>query len=50
MDVAQWRNTIEVDLTGPFLLCKAFLRALRTADESVKDKANIIFGKSFELI
>ncbi|KAF7185275.1 Dihydroanticapsin 7-dehydrogenase [Pseudocercospora fuligena] len=43
MDLSQWKNTIDVDLTGPFLLCKEFLRALRSAGEGVKDKANIIF-------
>ena len=43
MELEQWRNTLDVDLTGPFLLCKAFLRALRTASEEVRSVANIIF-------
>ncbi|EME89503.1 uncharacterized protein MYCFIDRAFT_125752 [Pseudocercospora fijiensis CIRAD86] len=43
MDLKQWKNTIDVDLTGPFLLCREFLRALRGAGEEVKEKANIIF-------
>ncbi|KAF2772331.1 NAD(P)-binding protein [Teratosphaeria nubilosa] len=37
------RNTLAVNLTGPFLLCRAYLRALRHAPESVKGTANIIF-------
>lgn len=37
------RNTLNVDLSGPFLLCKAYLRALRTAPSSVKDVASICF-------
>lgn len=37
------RNTLDVDLTGPFILCKSYLRALRTASESVKDTASICF-------
>ncbi|SMQ49546.1 unnamed protein product [Zymoseptoria tritici ST99CH_1A5] len=43
MDLDQWRNTLDVDLTGPFLLCKAFLRDLRTASDQEKESANIIF-------
>ena len=43
MDLAQWSNTLAVNLTGPFLLCRAYLRALRSAPDSVKDTASIIF-------
>ncbi|KXT04364.1 hypothetical protein AC578_3611 [Pseudocercospora eumusae] len=43
MQLSQWKNTIDVDLTGPFLLCKEYLKALRSAGDEVKDKANIIF-------
>ena len=43
MDLAQWDNTIKVNLTGPFMLCKAYLNALRSAPSSVKDMASIIF-------
>ncbi|KAK0284219.1 hypothetical protein LTR35_005935 [Friedmanniomyces endolithicus] len=32
-----------VDLTGAFLLCRAYLQALREAPDLVKDTANIIF-------
>ena len=43
MNLAQWNNTLAVDLTGPFLLCKAYLRALRKASDAVKDKASVTF-------
>jgi NAD(P)-dependent dehydrogenase (short-subunit alcohol dehydrogenase family) len=43
MDLEQWNKTMAVDLTGPFLLCRAYLRGLRNADEAVKDTASIIF-------
>ena len=43
MDLEQWTNTLAVDLTGPFLLCKAYLRALREADSKATDSASIIF-------
>lgn len=43
MSLEQWNNTIAVDLTGPFLLCRAYLKGLKTAPDSVKDAANIIF-------
>jgi len=43
MDLSQWTNTLAVNLTGPFLLCKAYLRALRSAPEAVKRTASIIF-------
>ncbi|EME49083.1 hypothetical protein DOTSEDRAFT_40319 [Dothistroma septosporum NZE10] len=43
MDLKQWQNTLDVDLTGPFLLCKAYMRALRSASETIKAVASIIF-------
>jgi NAD(P)-dependent dehydrogenase (short-subunit alcohol dehydrogenase family) len=43
LDLEQWNNVLAVDLTGPFLLCRAYLRALRDADDKVKDPASIIF-------
>ena len=43
MDVAQWQNTLAVNLTGPFMLCKYYLQALKDAPPSVKDAASIIF-------
>ena len=43
MELEQWNNTLAVDLTGPFLLCRAYVRALRNAPNTVKDSANIIF-------
>lgn len=43
MDFSQWSNTLAVNLSGPFLLCRAYLRALRSAPEAAKDAANIIF-------
>ena len=43
MDLSQWDNTLAVNLTGPFLLCRAYIRALRDAPDSVKDTASIIF-------
>lgn len=46
MGITQWQNTLAVNLTGPFLLCKAYLRALRSAPDSVKDTASIIFTGS----
>ncbi|KAK3114347.1 hypothetical protein LTR53_007434 [Teratosphaeriaceae sp. CCFEE 6253] len=43
MSARQWTNTLAVNLTGPFLLCKAYLRALREAPDVVKDTASILF-------
>ncbi|KAF2726159.1 NAD(P)-binding protein [Polychaeton citri CBS 116435] len=44
MKLSQWQNTIAVNLTGPFLLCKAYLGALRDVNEQrIKDTASIIF-------
>lgn len=43
LDLEQWKNVMAVDLTGPFLLCRAYLRALGGAKEKVKDTAGIIF-------
>ena len=43
LDLEQWNNVLAVDLTGPFLLCRAYLRALRNADAKAKDPASIIF-------
>ena len=43
MDLTQWTNTLSINLTGPFLLCKTYLRALRSASDAVKAAANIIF-------
>lgn len=42
MDLDQWNNTLAVDLTGPFLLCRAYLQALRTASNDVKNVASIV--------
>jgi NAD(P)-dependent dehydrogenase (short-subunit alcohol dehydrogenase family) len=43
MELDQWSNTLAVNLTGPFLLCRQYLRALRSAPDAVKDTASIIF-------
>lgn len=43
MDAAQWKNTLAVNLTGPFLLCRSYLRSLRDASQDVKATANIVF-------
>lgn len=43
MELSQWQNTLSVDLTGPFLVCRAYLRALRQSSPAVKDTASIIF-------
>ncbi|KAF2210799.1 hypothetical protein CERZMDRAFT_44735 [Cercospora zeae-maydis SCOH1-5] len=43
MHLSQWQNTIDVNLTGPFLICRAFLRALRLAPDAVKEVASIVF-------
>lgn len=42
MSLQQWHNTIDVNLTASFLVCREYLRALRKADESVKTKASIV--------
>jgi NAD(P)-dependent dehydrogenase (short-subunit alcohol dehydrogenase family) len=42
MELNQWENTLAVNLTGTFLLCRAYLRGLRTAPENVKSAASII--------
>jgi NAD(P)-dependent dehydrogenase (short-subunit alcohol dehydrogenase family) len=43
MELSQWEKTISVNLTGAFLLCRAYLRTLRPASETVKSTASIIF-------
>lgn len=43
MELSQWTNTLAVNLTGPFLLCRSYLQHLRSASDTVKDTANIIF-------
>ena len=43
LDLEQWNNVMAVDLTGPFLLVRAYLRALRKAEEKVKGTANLVF-------
>ncbi|EMC99617.1 hypothetical protein BAUCODRAFT_343297 [Baudoinia panamericana UAMH 10762] len=43
MTLDQWQNTLAVNLTGAFLLCRAFLQQLRKASEEEKASACIIF-------
>ncbi|KAK4932231.1 hypothetical protein LTR49_001528 [Elasticomyces elasticus] len=43
MELSQWQNTMAVNLTGPFLLCRAFLQGLRSASDQVKENASIVF-------
>ena len=43
MGLDQWSNTLAVNLTGPFLLCRQYLQALRSASDAIKDTASIIF-------
>ncbi|KXL44572.1 hypothetical protein M433DRAFT_149098 [Acidomyces richmondensis BFW] len=43
MDLHQWQNTIAVNLTGPFLLCRSYIRALRRAEPACLDTACIVF-------
>lgn len=43
MSLDQWSNTLAVNLTGPFLLCREYLKALCSASEATKNTANIIF-------
>ncbi|QIX01758.1 hypothetical protein AMS68_007275 [Peltaster fructicola] len=43
MTLEQWSNTLSVNLTGPFLLCRAYLNALKFAADGEKATANIIF-------
>ncbi|GAB7366753.1 hypothetical protein MBLNU230_g0708t1 [Neophaeotheca triangularis] len=42
MPLAQFRNTLDVNLTGAFLLSRAYLSALRAAPVSTKAIANIV--------
>ncbi|EIW74803.1 NAD(P)-binding protein [Coniophora puteana RWD-64-598 SS2] len=42
MSLQQWNNTIGVNLTASFLVCRGYLRALRKAGESEKAKASIV--------
>jgi len=43
MELNQWQNTLAINLTGPFLLCRAYFRTLRKASDAAKDAASIIF-------
>ncbi|KAG2096359.1 uncharacterized protein F5147DRAFT_716824 [Suillus discolor] len=42
MTIEQWDHTISANLTLSFLICHEFLRHLRAATESVKDRAAIV--------
>jgi NAD(P)-dependent dehydrogenase (short-subunit alcohol dehydrogenase family) len=42
MSIEQWDHTISANLTSSFLVCREFLRHLRAATESVKDRAAIV--------
>jgi NAD(P)-dependent dehydrogenase (short-subunit alcohol dehydrogenase family) len=42
MTIEQWDHTISANLTSSFLVCREFLRHLRAATESVKDRAAIV--------
>lgn len=46
MELDQWKETIDVNLTGSFLLAKHFLKSLVDLEEGknhIKEKANIVF-------
>ena len=45
MELSQWQNTMAVNLTGPFLLVKAYLQALRASPPVLRESASnsIIF-------
>lgn len=43
MTLEQWSNTLSVNLTGTFLLCREFLKGLETASKVDKEAASIIF-------
>jgi NAD(P)-dependent dehydrogenase (short-subunit alcohol dehydrogenase family) len=42
MTIEQWDRTISANLTSSFLVCREYLRHLRAAVDSVKDKASIV--------
>lgn len=42
MTIEQWDHTISANLTSSFLVCREYLRHLRAATDSVKDKAAIV--------
>ncbi|KAG1897333.1 uncharacterized protein F5891DRAFT_1049055 [Suillus fuscotomentosus] len=42
MTIEQWDHTVSANLTSSFLVCREFLRHLRAATESVKDRAAIV--------
>lgn len=42
LSLHQWQNTLAINLTGSFLLCREYLRALRTAPEAAKRTANVV--------
>ncbi|KAG1728723.1 NAD(P)-binding protein [Suillus paluster] len=42
MTIKQWDKTISANLTSSFLVCREYLRHLRTATDGVKDKAAIV--------
>ncbi|KAG1897374.1 NAD(P)-binding protein [Suillus fuscotomentosus] len=42
MTIESWDHTISANLTSNFVVCREFLRHLRAATESVKDRAAIV--------
>jgi NAD(P)-dependent dehydrogenase (short-subunit alcohol dehydrogenase family) len=42
MSVERWRNTIDTNVTGSFVVAKEYVRRLRGASDGVKDNASVL--------
>lgn len=42
MTLEQWNSTLQVNLTSSFLVCREYLRGLKTSSPVIKEKAAIV--------
>ncbi|TFK37526.1 hypothetical protein BDQ12DRAFT_736063 [Crucibulum laeve] len=43
ISLERWQNTLNINLTGSFLVTREYLRQLKSESDSVKEKASIVF-------
>jgi NAD(P)-dependent dehydrogenase (short-subunit alcohol dehydrogenase family) len=43
MELDQWKKTLDVNLTSSFLVTREYLRGLKGASESEREKAAVVF-------
>ncbi|KAG6849375.1 hypothetical protein H0H93_008979 [Arthromyces matolae] len=43
MSLDQWKSTMDINLTSPFLVCREYLKGLQAASDEIKEYASILF-------